>query len=119
MNGSAQIDNDDDDGADEDVLHEGMNPEQVEHVAQAPYDQCADNGHGHGAAPASEIHATDDAGGDGVQLVCVTLCGVDGVQLGRQQQADTAAQKPEKPNTKNCSRAALRPSWRSTASLPP
>ena len=87
VNRSAQIDNDDDDGADKDVLHEGMNPEQVEHVAQAPDDQCADNGHGHGAAPASEIHAADDAGGDGVQLVCVTLCRVDGIQLRRQQQA--------------------------------
>lgn len=64
-----------------------MNPEQVEHVAQAPYDQRANNGHGHGAAPASEIHAADDAGGDGVELVCVTLRGVDGVQLGGQQQA--------------------------------
>lgn len=86
VNRSAQIDDADDDRADKDVLHEGMNSEQIKHVAQAPDDQCAHNGHRHGAAPASEIHAADDAGGDGVQLVCVTLCGVDGVQLGRQQQ---------------------------------
>ena len=87
VNRSAQIDNDDDDGAYEDVLHEGMNPEQVEHVAQAPYDQRAANGHGHGAPAASEIHPADDARGDGVQLVGVTLSGVDGVQLSRQKQA--------------------------------
>ena len=64
-----------------------MDPQQVEHVAQAADDQRADHGHGHGAPAAGQIHPANDAGGDGVQLVGVTLGRVDGVQLGRQQQA--------------------------------
>ena len=87
MNRSAQIDNDDDDGADEDVLQKRMNPQQVERVAQAAYDQRANNSHGYGAPAARQIHAADDASGDGVQLVGVALSRVDGVQLSRQQQA--------------------------------
>src|SRR5215204_5863278 len=81
----------DDDRADDDLLDEGGDAEEVEAVAQHGHDERADERADDGALAAEQGGPADDGGGDGVQLVHHPRDGLRRVEPRRQEHRRQAA----------------------------
>ena len=82
-----------DDGAFDDLLHEGGDVEEVHAVVDDADDEGADDGSPDGADAAVEAGAADDGGGDGVEFDAGAELGVAGADSGGEHDAGQAGQE--------------------------
>ena len=85
--GLLEDDRQDDDGALDHRLPEGGDADEHEPVGEEADDEGAHDGADDGAAAAAQGGATEDGGGDGVELVGRGRVGVGGAELGGEQHA--------------------------------